>query len=67
MAYIDRLVDQQANVLEFRAESRLNKSAIEKDVFAYIVQKLQEQGKSRVGIRTYANRSLGVYRIEISG
>lgn len=67
MAYIDKLVEQQANVLEFRAESRLNKSAIEKDVSAYIVQKLQEQGKSRVGIRTYANRSLGVYRIEISG
>lgn len=66
MAYIDKLVEQQANVLEFRAESRLNKSAIEKDVSDYILQKLQEQGKSRVGIRTYANRSLGVYRIEIS-
>ena len=67
MAYIDKLVEQQANVVEFRAESRLNKSAIEKDVSDYILQKLQEQGKSRVGIRTYANRSLGVYRIEISG
>lgn len=66
MAYIDKLVEQQANVLEFRAESRLNKSAIEKDVSDYILQKLQEQGKSRVGIRTYVNRSLGVYRIEIS-
>lgn len=66
MAYIDKLVDQQAKVLEFRAESRLNKLAIEKDVSEYILQKLQEQGKSRVGIRTYANRSLGVYRIEIS-
>lgn len=67
MAYIDKLVERQANVVEFRAESRLNKSAIEKDVSDYILQKLQEQGKSRVGIRTYANRSLGVYRIEISG
>ena len=67
MAYIDKLVEQQANVFEFRAESRLNKSAIEKDVSDYILQKLQEQGKSRVDIRTYVNRSLGIYRIEVSG
>ena len=66
MAYIDKMVEQQANVLEFRAESRLNKSGIEKEVTDYIVRKLQEQGKNRVGIRTYANRGLGVYRIEIS-
>ena len=66
MAYVDKLVEQQANVFEFRAESRLNKSGIEKDVADFILQKLQEQGKNRVGIRTYANRSLGVYRIEIS-
>ena len=67
MAYIDKLVEQQANVLEFRAESRLNKPAIEREVSEYILQKLQEQGKSGAGIRTYANRSLGIYRIEISG
>ena len=54
-------------MLEFRAESRLNKPAIEKEVSEYILHKLQEQGKGRVGIRTYANRSLGVYRMEISG
>ncbi len=66
MAYIDKLVEQQENVLVFRVESRLNKSAIEKEVTDYILQKLQERGKSRVGIRTYANKSLGVYRIEIS-
>ena len=67
MAYIDKLVEQQANVFEFRAESRLNRSAIEKEVSDYIGQKLQEQGESKICIRTYANRSLGVYRIEISG
>ena len=66
MAYIDKLIEQQANVLEFRAESRLNKSTLEKEVSDYILQRLQEQGKSRVGIWIYANRSLGVYRIEIS-
>ena len=66
MAYIDKLVEQQANVLEFRAESRLNKPAIEREVSEYILQKLQEQEKSGAGIRTYANRKLGVYRIEIS-
>ena len=66
MAYIDKLVEQQANVFEFHAESRLNKSAIEKEVSDYMGQKLQEQGKSKICIRTYANRSFGVYRIEIS-
>ena len=66
MAYIDKLIEQQANVLEFRAESRLNKSTLEKEVSDYILQRLQEQGKSRVSIWIYANRSLGVYRIEIS-
>ena len=66
MAYIDKLIEQQANVLEFRAESRLNTSTLEKEVSDYILQRLQEQGKSRVGIWIYANRSLGVYRIEIS-
>ena len=35
MAYIDKLVEQQANVFEFRAESRLNRSAIEKKVSDY--------------------------------
>lgn len=66
MTYIDKLVEQQANVFEFRAESRLNKPAIEREVSEYILQKLQEQEKSGAGIRTYANRKLGVYRIEIS-
>ena len=48
----------------------MNKSAIEKDVSDYILQKLQEQGKSRVGIRTYANRMAlgkGAYAIHQSG
>lgn len=65
MAYIDKLVDQQANVIEFRVESKLNKTVSEKDVSDFILQKLQEQGKNRTGIRTCVNRSLGVYRIEI--
>lgn len=66
VAYIDKLVELQTNVFEFCAEGRLNKSTIEKETVDYILQKLQEQGKSRVAIRTYANRNLGVYRIEIS-
>lgn len=67
MAYIDKLVEQQAKVYEFRVESRLNKSGIEKEISDFILKKYQEQGISRVGIRIYANRSLGVYQIEISG
>lgn len=66
MVYIEKLVEQQTNVIEFCAEGRLNKSGIEKDVTDYMFQQLQEQGKSNVGIQIYANRNLGVYQIEIS-
>lgn len=45
MAYIDRLIAKNEKIYEFRAEGRLNKSAIEKEVADYIVQKLQADGK----------------------
>ena len=66
MAYIDRLIEKNERNYGFRAEGRLNKVAIEKEVADHIVQKLHEQGRSSVGIKTCSNRELGIYRIEIS-
>lgn len=66
MAYIDRLIEQNEQVYEFRAEGRLNKSAIEKEIADHIVQRFHEQGRNSVGIKTCSNRNLGIYRIEIS-
>ena len=66
MAYIDRLIEKNERIYEFRAESRLNKAGIEKEVADHIVQKLHEQGRSSVGIKTCSNKELGIYRIEIS-
>ncbi len=66
MTYIDRLIEKNERIYEFRAEGRLNKVAIEKEVADHIVQKLHEQGRSSVGIKTCSNRELGIYRIEIS-
>lgn len=65
MAYIDRLMEQNERIYEFCAESRLNKAGIEKEVTDHIVQKLREQGRSSVGIKTCSNKGLGIYRIEI--
>ena len=58
MAYIDRLIEKNEQIYEFRAEGRLNKVAIEKEVADHIVQKLHEQGRSSVGIKTCSNREL---------
>ena len=66
MAYIDRLIEKNERIYEFRAENRLNKADIEKEVTDHIVQKLHEQGRSSFGIKTCSNRELGIYRIEIS-
>ena len=66
MAYIDRLIEKNERIYEFRAEGRLNKVAIEKEVTDHIVQKLHEQRRSSVGIRTCSNKKLGIYCIEIS-
>ncbi|UOX55224.1 transglutaminase domain-containing protein [Dorea longicatena] len=66
MAYIDRLIELNERIYEFRAEGRLNKIAIEKEVSDHIVQRFHEQGRSSVGIKTCSNRELGIYRIEIS-
>ena len=66
MAYIDKLIEKNERNYGFRAEGRLNKVAIEKEVADHIVQKLHEQGRSSVGIKTCSNRELGIYRIEIS-
>lgn len=65
VTYINRLIDQNENIFEFRAEGRLNRAAIEKEVSDYILQRLKEQGRNKVGISTYSNRTLGIYRIEI--
>ena len=37
----------------------------EKEVADYIVQKLQEYGRSCSRVRTSSNRELGIYRIEL--
>ncbi|HIS31661.1 MAG TPA: hypothetical protein IAB44_08985 [Candidatus Limivivens intestinipullorum] len=66
IAYIDKLLEQNEQIYEFRAEGRLNKAAIEKEVTDHIVQRLYEQGRSSVGIKTCFNRNLGLYYIEIS-
>lgn len=66
IAYIDKLLEQNEQIYEFRAEGRLNKTAIEKEVTDHIVQRLHEQGRSSVGIKTCSNRNLGLYHIEIS-
>ena len=65
MMYIDRLLVQKVKVFEFRADGRLNKSILDKEISDYILHKLKGQGRNRVGIRTYVNRKIGVYRIEI--
>ena len=65
MAYIDRLIAKNEKIYEFRAEGRLNKFAIEKEVADYIVQKLQADGRSCGRVRTSSSRGLGIYRIEI--
>ena len=66
MAYIDRLIERNEQIYEFRAEGRLNKTGIEKEVADRIVQRLYERGRSGVGINTCSNSNLGIYRIEIS-
>lgn len=65
MMYIDRLLVQKVKVFEFRADGRLNKSILDKEISDYILHKLKGQGRNRVGIRTYVNRKIGVHRIEI--
>lgn len=66
IAYIDSLIDKNERIYEFRAEGRLNKVAIEREVADHIVQKLYEQGRDSVGIRICSNKELGIYRMEIS-
>lgn len=65
MAYIDKLLEQNERVYEFRVGGRLNKVTIEKEVIDHIVQRLQKQGRTSVRIKIYSNRKLGIYRIEI--
>ena len=65
MAYIDRLMEQNKQIYEFRVEGRLNKPVIEKEVTDHILQRLREQGRNSAGIRICSNKKLGIYRIEI--
>lgn len=65
MAYIDRLMEQNKQIYEFRVEGRLNKPFIEKEVTDHILQRLREQGRNSAGIRICSNKKLGIYRIEI--
>lgn len=64
IAYIDKQIDQNEKTVVFRAEGRLNKGGIEKEAADYILKKLQRKGRWG-GIRTYSNKKLGIYRIEI--
>lgn len=65
MAYIDRLIEKNEKIYEFRVEGRLKKSAIEKEVADYIVQKLQVYGRNCGRVKTSSNKELGIHRIEI--
>lgn len=65
MAYIDSLIKKDEHIFEFRAEERLNKSGIEKEVADHILQKLHEKGIKNFGIKIYSNKKIGVYRIEV--
>lgn len=65
MMYIDRLIEQNKNKIEFRVEGNLNKIPVKEKVSNYVLQKLYEQGKNSVKIRTDANRKLGIYQLDI--
>lgn len=65
MAYIDSLIKRDEHIFEFRAEERLNKVGIEKDVADYILQRQHKTGSKNFRIKIYANRKIGVYRIGI--
>ena len=65
MAYIDSLIKRDEHIFEFRAEKRLNKVGIEKDVADYILQRQHKTGSKNFRIKIYANRKIGVYRIGI--
>lgn len=65
MAYIDKLVEQNTQIYEFRIEGKLNKVAIEKEIADHIVQRLYELRRNNIGVKTYFNKELGTYRIEI--
>lgn len=65
MMYIDRLIEQNKNKIEFRVEGNLNKIPVKEKVSNYVLQKLYEQDKKSVKIRTYANRKIGIYQLDI--
>ena len=43
----------------------MSKIPVKEKVSNYVLQKLYEQGKNSVKIRTYANRKLGIYQLDI--
>lgn len=65
MSYMDKMIEQNKDIFEFRAEGILKKSVTEKELSNYILQKLQAKGKSRGSISISANKKIGIYRIEI--
>lgn len=66
VAYIEKQMDQNETVFEFRAEDRLNKPEMEEEIREHILHQLAIRGNRSADIRIYSNRAVGVYRIEIT-
>ena len=65
VTYIDKILEKNANVLEFRVEGSLNHSSIEEEVSDYIIQKLQKKEKNKGRIKISSNKKMGIYWMEI--
>lgn len=66
MTYIYRLISQNERIIEFRVEEQLNQPGLVKEVTDYILESLNEQERNSMRIRACVNKSLGIYRLEIS-
>ena len=66
LTYIYRLISQNERIIEFRVEEQLNQPGLVKEVTDYILESLNEQERNSMRIRACVNKSLGIYRLEIS-
>ena len=66
LTYIYRLISQNERIIEFRVEEQLNQPGLVKEVTDFILKSLNEQERNSMRIRAYVNKSLGIYRLEIS-
>ena len=66
LTYIHRLIVRNERIIEFRVEEQLNQPGLVKEVTDFILKSLNEQERNSMRIRAYVNKSLGIYRLEIS-